>query len=78
MNWKAHKSDCTKSIERLNLILSKHNIELFFIHNIRYHYTVDKFDLFGNMIGTLVTGNLQEINMYLGGMEYVLSLDRFN
>lgn len=75
MAWRAKKRDCTEAVERLNLILSKYNMELYFGHRQRCHYYVDKFDLFGNMIGTLVTGNLQEINMYLGGMEFVCFLD---
>lgn len=79
MAWKARKSDCINAIRRLNEKLDKYNIELFFVRRRSFvtPFAVDIFDIEGNLIKTLVTGHLQEINMYLGGMEFVCSLNEY-
>jgi hypothetical protein len=77
MAWKARKSDCLKAIERLNEKLSyKYNMELCLIYrrNRRNPFALNIFDLEGNLVKGVVTGHLQEVNMYLGGMEFVCSL----
>ena len=78
MAWKARKGDCIRAIGRLNEKLSyKYNMELCLIYR-RNHpipFSLDIFDLEGNLVKNGVTGHLQEINMYLGGMELICSLN---